>query len=625
MQYSGMQKIDVKAIFSFIRHYPVTFIAILGLFIGGIFHWLLENQDLGHSIWLVILVVGGAPIVWNTIKGILHRKFAADIIAMLAIIVSVITNDPFPGVIIVLMQSGGKALEDYAFRHAQDSLEELSKRAPRFAIRKNDGALDEIDVADVRPGDVLVVRTGDLVPVDGITIDDQVQVDESALTGEPNTKIKKIGDTVFSGTVNVGNPFEMQAQKTSGESQYAKIVQIVRKAQQEKAPLQRLADRYAVWFTPIVIAVSLVGWVITQSTTTILAVLVVATPCPLIFATPTAIISGINRAAKHNIVIKTGSAIENLGKAKAILFDKTGTITFGSPKLEELRPIGDDVSFDSLLLKVAAVEQMSSHPAARSVLVLTENKFDRISTPENFHETPGAGVEGDVDGQHVVIGSESIFAKTDAKLKQDIQDAKNQVDTDGKMLAFVTINGTLSGMLIFGDMIRPGVSLMIEKLKRLGIKQTGILTGDNSDNAENIARKADISIVHANLLPEQKVSIVKKTKEQFSNVIMVGDGINDAPALATATTGIAMGSKGTAISAETSDIVLMVDDVTKVVTSVEISQRTVRIAKQGIFIGLGASFVLMGFAAMGYIEPEYGALLQEILDVAVILNALRAR
>jgi len=268
---------------------------------------------------------------------------------------------------------------------------------------------------------------------------------------------------------------------------------------------------------------------------------------------------------------------------------------------------------------------MSSHPAARSVLALTENKLGRIPTPENFHETPGAGVEGDVDGQHVVIGSESIFAKTDVKIKQDIQDVKNQIDTDGKMLAFVTINGTLSGMLIFGDVIRPGVSLMIEKLKNLGIKQTAILTGDNSDNAENIARKAGISAVHANLLPEQKVSIVKKTKEQFGNVIMVGDGINDAPALATATTGIAMGSKGTAISAETSDIVLMVDDVTKVVTAVEISQRTVRIAKQGIFIGLGASFVLMGFAAMGHIEPEHGALLQEVLDVAVILNALRAR
>ena len=614
----------IKRVMFLVRQYPIPSLALCGLFVGSIFHWLLESPDSGHFIWLVILVAGGTPIVWNTIKGMLHRKFATDVVAMLAILVSVITNDPFPGVIIVLMQSGGKALEDYAFRHAQDSLEELSKRAPRFAIRKKDGMLDEIDVTEVKPGNVLVVRTGDLVPVDGITKNDQVQVDESALTGEPIIKTKNNGDLVFSGTVNVGNPFEMEAQKTSDESQYTKIVQMVRKAQQEKAPLQRLADRYAVWFTPIVIAVSLAGWAITQSTTTILAVLVVATPCPLIFATPAAIISGINRAAKNNIVIKTGSAIEQLGKAKAILFDKTGTITFGSPRLEELRPIGD-VNFNSLLRKIVSIEQMSSHPAAQSVLALAEDRFDSIPTPENFHETPGAGVEGDVDRQHIMIGSEILFANMDMNLKQRIRDIKNKIDSDGKMLAFITVDGILSGVLVFVDMIRPGVDTMIAKLKKLGIRQTALLTGDNLHNAESIAQKSGISVVHANLLPEQKVSIVKKTKDSFGNVIMVGDGINDAPALATATTGIGMGSKGTAISAETSDIVLMVDDVTKVMTAVEISQRTVKIAKQGIFFGLGASFVLMGFASFGYIEPEYGALLQEVLDVTVILNALRAR
>jgi heavy metal translocating P-type ATPase len=619
-----MYKIGFKIIFSFTRHYPIPAIAISGLFVGSIFHWFSNDVDLGHLVWMIVLVVGGAPIVWGTIKGMIHRKFAADIVAMLAILVSIITNDAFPGIVIVIMQSGGKALEDYAFRHAQNSLEELSKRDPRFAIRKNNGSLDEIDVADVNLDDVLLVRTGDLVPVDGIIKKDQVQIDESALTGEPIIKIKNVGDLVFSGTVNVGDPFEMTAQKTSGESKYAKIVQMVRKAQQEKAPLQRLADRYAVWFTPIVIMVSFMGWIVTQNATTVLAVLVVATPCPLIFATPTAIISGINRAAKNNIVIKTGSAIEQLGKAKAILFDKTGTITFGSPKLEKLMPIGD-IHFDVLLRKVATVEQMSSHPTAKSVSALANDRFGNISTPENFHEIPGAGVEGDVSGQHVMIGSENIFTKMDVKLKQDIQDAKNQIDSNEKMLAFVTIDEALSGVLIFGDVIRPGVSSMIGRLKNLGIKQSTMLTGDNLNNAEDIARKAGITTVYANLLPEQKVALVKKAKDQFENVIMVGDGINDAPALATATTGISMGAKGTAISAETSDVVLLVDDVTRVTDAVEISQHTIKIAKQGIFIGLGASFALMGVASLGYIEPEYGALLQEVLDVTVIINALRAR
>lgn len=619
-----MSKTNFHNSISLVKRYPVPVFTVCGLVVGSFFHWFVNSPEFGHLIWLFVVVIGGIPIVWETTKGMLHKKFAADIIAMLAILVSIITNDPFPGVIIVLMQSGGKALEDYAFSHAQDSLEELSKRSPRFAIRKKDGMQEEIDVKDVLPGDLLLVRTGDLIPVDGITKNDQIEIDDSAVTGEPLTKIKRINEIVLSGTVNVGDPFEMQAKKTSGESQYTKIVQMVRRAQQEKAPLQRLADKYAVWFTPIVIIVSLIGWLVTQNVTTILAVLVVATPCPLIFATPTAIISGINRAAKNSVVIKTGIAMEQLGKAKAILFDKTGTITFGIPKLEYLKPIGA-IDFNTLLRNVASIEQMSSHPAAKSVLFLSEGKFDKLSTPENFHEMPGSGVEGDIEGQHVVIGSESVFAKINAKLNKDIQNAKSLIDSHEKMLAFVTINGILSGVLIFSDLIRPGVESMIHQLHDLGIKQSIMLTGDNLENANNVAQKSGILKVHANLLPEQKVTIVKKVKEQYHNVVMVGDGINDAPALATATTGIAMGYGGTAISAETSDVVLLVDDVTKVTTAIEISQHTIKIAKQGIYFGLGASFILMTFASLGYIAPEHGAILQEILDVTVILNALRAR
>ena len=609
---------------SLFRRYPIPFFTICGLFVGSIFYWIINNPDFTNLVWLVVVITGGTPIIWNTIKGMLHRKFAADIIAMLAILVSIITNNPFPGVIIVLMQSGGKALEDYAFYHAQDSLEKLLKRSPRFTIRKNNDIQNKIDVNDVKPGDLLVIRSGDLIPVDGITKNDQIEIDESTVTGEPLSKIKKINEIILSGTVNVGDTFEMEAQKTSGESQYAKIIQMVRKAQQEKAPIQRLADKFAVWFTPIVIVVSLLGWLITQNMTTILAVLVVATPCPLIFATPTGIISGINKAAKNGIVIKTGTGIEQLGKAKAIFFDKTGTITFGIPKLEYLKPIGN-IDSDTLLRNLAGIEQMSSHPAAKSVLILAEGKFAKLPNPENFHEISGAGVEGDIEGQHIVIGSENVFLKMNPTLMEDIQNAKMQIDSNGKMLAFVTINGNLSGILIFSDLIRPNVESMIHRLHDLGIKKAAILTGDNLKNANNIAEKAGILTVHANLLPEQKVDIIKKAKEQHSNVIMVGDGINDAPSLATATTGIAMGYGGTAISAATSDIVLLVDDITKITTAVEISQHTTKIVKQGIIFGIGASFVLMGFASLGYISPVYGALFQEILDVTVILNALRAR
>jgi heavy metal translocating P-type ATPase len=438
-------------------------------------------------------------------------------------------------------------------------------------------------------------------------------------------KIKKMGEQVFSGTINVGNAFEMRASKISGESQYAQIVQLVRKAQQEKAPIQRLADRYAVWFTPITIGISLLGWILTNNVETILAVLVVATPCSLIFATPVAIISGINRAAKSNIIIKTGAAIEQVGKAQAVVFDKTGTITFGTPIVEEVIPT-NNISSDDLLRKVASIEQLSSHPTASVLVKKGQEMFGKLPIPTNFHELAGAGVDGDVDGEHIVVGSQSVFENfIDSGFAEYIQEVKKQINSEGKMLAFVGINNKPAGVIVFGDKIRPDVNPLMNHLRELGVKQIIMLTGDNLDNAKSIAQQAGITDLEANLLPEQKLIVVKKLKQEFENIVMVGDGINDAPALAASTVGIAMGAHGTAISAEAADVVLLVDDISKVSAIIEIGQKTLRVAKQSIVIGLGVSFVFMVIASFGYIPPAIGALLQEVLDVSVILNALRAR
>jgi heavy metal translocating P-type ATPase len=555
----------------------------------------------------------------------LHHRFASDIVALLAIVVAILMNDAFPGLVIVIMQSGGKALEDYAFKRASSSLDALLARSPRLAHRKKDHELEEISVADVRVGDLLLVRPGDLIPVDGEISYDQAELDESSLTGEPLPKIKKMGEYVFSGTINIGNAFEMRANKISGESQYAKIVQLVRKAQQEKAPIQRLADRYAVWFTPITIGISLFGWLLTNNIETILAVLVVATPCSLIFATPVAIISGINRAAKSSIIIKTGAAIEQVGKTQIVVFDKTGTITFGTPAIEKVIST-NNISLNDLLRKVASVEQLSSHPTASILVKKGHEMFGNLPIPTNFHELAGAGVDGYVEGEHIVIGSQSIFENLiDSGFAEYIQEVKKQVNSEGKMIAFVGINNKPVGAIVFEDKIRPAVNSMMKHLKELGVKRIIMLTGDNLDNARNIAQKAGITDLEANLLPEQKVTAIKKLRHEFKNVVMVGDGINDAPALASSTTGVAMGAHGTAISTEAADIVLLVDDISKVSTMIEIGQKTLRVAKQSIFIGLGVSFVFMIVASFGYIPPAIGALLQEALDVSVILNALRAR
>ncbi len=656
----------------------------MGLLLGAIYY-VLNQSVTGQWIWFLTLIIGGIPVVWGTIKGMIHRHFASDIVAMLAIIAAILTNEALPGVVIVIMQTGGKALEDYAFRRASSSLDELMARSPRIAYRKmreindddddyeciGDQSLEEIKVTDVRIGDLLVVRAGDLIPVDGTIISGRAQIDESALTGEPLPKNKDVSDDVFSGTINAGgNAFEILASKVSEDSQYAKIVQLVRKAQEEKAPIQRLADRYALWFTPITLAISGFGWLITQNPQTILSVLVVATPCSLIFATPVAIMSGINRCAKIGIIIKTGAAIEQIGKSQAVVFDKTGTITYGSPVVEDIvvltkggkiRQEEDDNNSinnnnsntiltsnnnnasDDLLLKAAGIEQMSSHPAARVIVQKAKEKLGSslLSTPRNFHEIAGAGVEGDINGEHIIVGSQSLFENNDNKKyhgqrQQQQQQSELEFDKElllntikkrgeGKMIAFIGINNILVGAIILGDKIRLGVNVMMQRLQKLGVKETVMLTGDSFDSAKVIAKQAAITNFEFNLLPEQKVLAIKKLKERYKNIVMVGDGINDAPALAAATVGVAMGAKGTAISAEAADMVLLVDDVTKVADVLEIGQRTIQIAKQSIYFGLGVSFILMIVASFGLIPPTIGALLQEILDVGVILNALRAR
>jgi len=643
----------IKKILLFGKLYPIPVVAILGLMLGAIINFVFYTSSIGYWIWFTILLIGGAPIIFQTLKDMARGHFASDVVAMLAIITAIVTNESFPGIIIVIMQSGGKALEDYAFRKATTSLDQLMARSPKIAHRKiNYFDIVDIKVEDVKVNDLLVIRPGDLIPVDGTISCGKAQIDESALTGEPLFKTKDKGEEVYSGTVNTGDIFEIHAKKTSKESQYSKIVQLVQKAREEKAPIQRLADKYAKWFTPLTIAMCGVGWLLTQNAQTILSVLVVATPCPLIFATPVAIISGINKAAKQNIIVKSGSAIERLGKTDVMVFDKTGTITHGTPTVENIIPAqndnnakttnkgkekADSNALDDLLFISASLEQMSSHPAAQTLAKLGKEKFSRLLIPTNFHEKAGLGVEGYINGDHIRIGSYN-FIKSHSKNENENKKNNNKDGSDehflkimkdnqmqGKMVSFVNINNKNVGIIVFSDKIREGVHNMMHLLRKQKIKQTIMLTGDSLDNAKTIANLAKFDNYKYNLLPQDKVDEINRLKKQYKNVAMVGDGINDAPALATATTGIAMGAKGTAISAEAADVVILVDDIAKVSEIIQISKRTIRIAKESILVGLGTSFLLMIVASFGLIPPYIGALLQEAIDTGVILNALRAR
>ncbi len=607
-----------------VRSYPVPFFAIGGLILGAAEMFAFRNADTARWVWYGTLVVGGAPVVVKTLSGMMRRRFAADIVAMLAIVTAILTDEAFAGVIIVLMQTGGEAIDDYGFRRASSSLEALIARAPRLARRKRNDTLEEVKVEEVRVGDTLVVRPGDLVPVDGTVGSATASVDESALTGEPLPRAKGQGEQLLSGSVNVGSAFEMTASRVSGESQYSKIVALVREAQAEKPPIQRIADRYAIWFTPITGFIAIFSLLLTRSVDAFLAVLVVATPCPLILATPLAVISGVNRAAKENIIVKSGAAIEQIGRGRVVIFDKTGTLTYGMPVIQRVVSFQGD---ETKMLKLAAsVEQLSSHPVAISMAREGRERFGSLLPASNFSESPGQGVEAVVEGRRVVVGSQMFVEKSmggrfDAQAEEIVREAQRK----GTLVSFIALEGRPAGIIVFSDQLRPGVPVLVQRLRELGVDETVMLTGDNEVNAGTIAREAGIQKASANLLASQKVDEVRRLTEQFQTSIMVGDGINDAPALATATVGVAMGAHGTGISAEAADVVLLVDDVTKVGDGIMIGQKTLHVARQSIFFGMGGSFVLMGIASFGYIAPALGAVMQEVLDVVVILNALRAR
>lgn len=607
-------------LWAFARENPVVLLALAGLLLGTFIRFGLHRPAPANLVWLATLVLGGAPVVYRTVLGMLRGNFASDVVAMLAIVVAVIMGQSFAGLVIVIMQSGGEALEKYSLRRASSSLEQLLARAPSVAHRRTNSGIEEIGVEQVRVGDILLVRPGDLLPVDGELRSAEAEIDEAALTGEAVTAPKLIGAALLSGSVNVGDAFELRATHISADSKYSQIVALVQRAQGEKPPLQRLADRYAVWFTPVTLLTAGLGWLLTGHVGTVLAVLVVATPCPLILAVPVAVISGINRAASFGIIVKGGTAIEQIGRAQAMVFDKTGTLTFGSPSVEQTLPYGE-LAAGELLRLAGSAEQLSSHPLAqaltRAALLAEPEKV--LPLPLEVTELAGGGVRAQVEGRAVAVGSPTFVGQIMGR------PVPAEAVQHSDLASYVSVDGSFAGAVTFSDQLRPGVPELMARLRRLGVQRTVMLTGDRAEHASTVSAQAGLDSFEAGLLPEGKVEAIRRLEMRYTSVIMVGDGINDAPALATATVGVAMGAHGTGISAEAADIVLLVDDVTRVADAVEVGQRMLRIARQSIFVGLGLSFALMGFAAFGLIPPVVGALAQEGVDVLVILNALRAR
>ena len=548
-----------------------------------------------------------------------------DAIALVAMVGALALGEYLAGAVIALMLSGGNALEAAAGRRARRELTALLERAPRIAHRRQDEKIEEVPVDHVAVGDRIVVRAGEVVPVDGAVQSERAVIDASTLTGEPLPVTHGRGSTVSSGTLNAGEAFDMRATRTSSESAYAGIVALVKDAEQQRAPFVRMADRYAAILLPVTLVIAGAAWALSGDPVRALAVLVVATPCPLILAAPVALISGVSRAAHDGVIAKGGGTIEKLGEARTVLLDKTGTLTHGRPEIEQVKST-DGLAPEEMLRLAASVDQLSAHVLAEALVHGAEGRGIELEFPEEVVEEPGQGIEGEVGGHRVAVGSDAWLRQRGYSGTDAAERLLDGAAEPGWARVLVGVDGRLAGAVLMADHLRDDAGDLTKELRGAGVEEVVLVTGDQRAVGEAVGEAVGVDQVFTECSPDEKIEVVRRARGRSDGgtVVMVGDGVNDAPALALADVGIAMGGVGATVSSETADAVIAVDRVDRVADAIRIGRRSLTIARQSVVAGLGLSFIAMGFAAFGYIPPVAGALLQEGIDVAVILNALRA-
>jgi heavy metal translocating P-type ATPase len=557
--------------------------------------------------------------VTEIVIGLRRGDVGLDIVAALSMLAALVFAEYLAAVVVALMYAGGQYLEDFAERRASREMTALLARVPHTAVRQRNGQLEEVDLDVIEPGDRLVVRKGDVVPVDGVVIEGLAVLDQSALTGESIPVQQKVSDGVMSGATNVGEAFHLLTTRRAAESTYAGIVRLVEAAQRSRAPMSRLADRYAMVFLTATVALAGAAWLWSADPIRAVAVLVVATPCPLILAVPVAIVSGLSRAAKHGILVKGGQALETLARVRSLVIDKTGTLTHGRAHIVATDVVAD-VSADEILRLAASLDQASKHIMAQTIVADARSSGLELAIPSNVVETPGEGIEGCVDGHRVIVGGLRFVS---GKIGATSLSRLHTQRPPGSVAVAVGMDARLVGVLILVDRVRAGTEALLRELKSLGLARIVLATGDRRDVAEMVARGLPIDAVRWELSPDQKTLVVLSERKN-GPVMMIGDGINDAPALAAADLGMAMGAKGAAASAEAADVVLLVDQLDRVLPAIKIARRSRFIALESVYAGLGLSVLGMIAAALGQITPVQGAILQEVIDIAVILNALRA-
>lgn len=590
--------------------------AVCGLVLGLGFYF--SGYSYGaRLIWAIATLPVLATLLVEILRSLWRGEFGLDIVAAMSMSAALAFGEMLAASIVALMYTGGAFLESFAEGRARREMHALLSRAPRTTMRYIDDRLEDVAVDTVRPGDRLLIRQGDVIPVDGRIASNRAFVNTSALTGEALPISLAQEADVLSGSVNAGDAFDIVARHEAKDSTYAGIVRLVEEAQASKAPMSRLADQWSIGFLLVTIVIAFAAWWFTGDPIRSVAVLVVATPCPLILAVPVALVAGLSRSAHFGVLVKGAGPLENMARIVTLVLDKTGTLTDGRPQITSTHP-APGFNEDEILRLAASLDQVSKHPMAQALVLAAQERGIDLVLPTDVSELAGDGVAGRVDGRSVIVGGHSFVARqADAKL---IEMPGTEA---GAALVAVAIDGTIAGYIVMADPLRGDVASTLKGLRKDGVRRIVLATGDRAAVARRITKGLGLDTIYCELSPDQKVLTVL-SERKYGLVMMVGDGVNDAPALAAADVGVAMGARGAAASAEAADIVLLVDRIDRLRTGIEIAKRSRRIAVESVVAGIGLSVIAMIAAAFGYLSPVQGALLQEVIDVAVILNALRA-
>jgi heavy metal translocating P-type ATPase len=611
---------DLRSWVRRLRSATVIAIAAAAALAVGVVLFVLGHHHGADVVWAALVAALLVPLCVSVVRTLLRGDVGVDAIALIAMGGALALGEYLAGAVIALMLAGGNALEERAGGRARRELTALVSRAPRRAARVTGDTLEDVPVDEVEPGDLVQVRSGEVVPADGVLEDAEAVIDESALTGEALPVVYRRGQQVRSGTVSNGTA-RIRVTHRAAESAYAAVVRLARDAETQRAPFVRMADRYAALFLPLTAVVAALAWAVSGDPVRALTVFVVATPCPLILAAPIALLSGVSRAARIGVVVKGASVIERLGNTRTVILDKTGTVTLGIPELVRIGSV-NGLGEAEVLRLAASVDLASVHPYATALVREAQNRGLDLQFPLDVVERPGEGVEGTVSGRRIAVGSGTFLREAG----YTGTDAINTEIAPGDARALVGVDGRVAAWFELADRPRDGSLQLAARLRRNGVAQVAMLTGDRRDVAERLGALLGIGRIYAEQTPEQKLAVVQAIKQTqgLAPVVMVGDGINDAPALALADVGIAMGSSAATASTETADAVILVDRIDRVDDAISIGRRSLSIAKQSVLAGMGLSLAAMTVACFGYLTPVAGAIFQEAVDVAVILNALRA-